>query len=504
MIVLTQYDGSVDDSWNFGTTASEAQGFQVPSATNCTGFEIRGSRGNSASGTTFTIEVRSGASPTSGTLVYSEQFDLTEIPAYTASPTFYSLKFATPVALAAGTQYYLRQIADGGSASDELRWSVDTTSPSYASGAQWSGATENTGRDHNFRILSGGVTRDSVSTAAGGSGLTSLTWSHTNSGDILRVSAFIDGGSPSEVLSGITYPKGGTPTALTFVSKLQRAAPDSNAWTYIYELIAPDTGTHNIVVSTSASAFIGLAIGRSYKGASATQPHNHNEGSQHLAGTSISRAVTTTVDNSWVEAYGYGDNGGIGVGTGMQTAFGTISDVSIAGDSQAIVTPAGSYTLGITALNGNLGVMVCDIAPSTIIESNLTESVAPADRLTRVSLTSKSDPVNAVDVRSMKPVLGRVEAAAIADLLTSFKIKFKQLSDPVAVLDTLSRTLSRVAAEAVAVSSSFIRVLAYGIQHSVAVVAQPLLSLNGTVTNQWAKVAKAAGDLWRRIDSETW
>lgn len=158
MAILTNYEGSNDDFENTGTGYYCAQGFKIPSNATCTGVSIYGSRGNAggvgASGT-FSVSIYSGADP-SATLVKTETFNTSVLHAYDGTPYWNDINFTTGVSLVAGTQYYLRIIPLTGSSNDEVRWSTDTTSPTYADGAFWSsngGAwTQNTSRDKNFRI----------------------------------------------------------------------------------------------------------------------------------------------------------------------------------------------------------------------------------------------------------------------------------------------------------------------------------------------------------------
>jgi len=155
--VLTEYLGSNDDYSNIGTGATypQAQGFKVPSNSTCTGAMIYGSKGNTSSGT-FSLSIYSGADPAT-TSVYSETFTSATVLSTYGSPIWNCIKFATPPSLTSGTQYYLRVIALTGSAADEVRWSLDTTSGSYADGARWtyngSVWAESSTIDCNFGIL---------------------------------------------------------------------------------------------------------------------------------------------------------------------------------------------------------------------------------------------------------------------------------------------------------------------------------------------------------------
>lgn len=203
---------------------------------------------------------------------------------------------------------------------------------------------------------------DTSSSEAGGSSLTTLNWSHTISGNnrLLLVGVFVDGGSTAEVISGITY----NSVPMTQLSKLQRASPDDTAWTYLYYLIAPDTGTHDIEVTTSVSAYIGLGIGASYTETNqSSQPDAANEDSAH-ATTSISTTVTTVAEGCWVMAYGYNDNAGIIPGIGMNPRA-VVADAAMFGDSAGSVTPPGNYVIGISGPGGNVGIQAASIKPIT-------------------------------------------------------------------------------------------------------------------------------------------
>jgi hypothetical protein len=155
--ILTQYDGTAEDLYNYGTSSKRAQGFKVNANETIGGIAIRGCRGASASGTTFTVEIwEAGANPTAGTLIYSEVFSDTILGAYTATPGFVDIEFSKATVLSGGsTQYYLVIYANNGHATDELRWSQDV-SASYALGSVWTYTTswaETAGNDCNFKVF---------------------------------------------------------------------------------------------------------------------------------------------------------------------------------------------------------------------------------------------------------------------------------------------------------------------------------------------------------------
>jgi len=155
MAILTSYEGSNDDYENGGTNAGRGQSFIIPSNSSVTSISISGSAGASASGTTrFSIHSTS----MTGTELAGKTITTSTLSAY-GSPAWNEITFDSPVNLTGGVTYYLKALSLTGSAADELRWSTDTTSPSYASGGAWYATTGDTlwvdyagTRDKNFRV----------------------------------------------------------------------------------------------------------------------------------------------------------------------------------------------------------------------------------------------------------------------------------------------------------------------------------------------------------------
>lgn len=158
MAILTSYEGSNNDYENGGTVAGRAQSFKIPSDASVTSISIYGSRGNGASGTTR-FSIWTGVTTSSpGTEVGGKTVNSTTLSTY-GTPAWNEIVFDTPLNLTAGVQYWLKVISVTGSASDEIRWSTDTTSPTYADGGAWYATSGDTGwvdytgtRDKNFRV----------------------------------------------------------------------------------------------------------------------------------------------------------------------------------------------------------------------------------------------------------------------------------------------------------------------------------------------------------------
>jgi hypothetical protein len=151
MGILTSYEGSNDDFENMGTGAYVGQSFQIPDNSPVVAVSIYGARGNASSGT-FKVEILSGNIATGTVLTTTGTLTSSSALTTYAGGAQWNQFAVTTVNLSSGTTYFLKLTALSGSANDEVRWSVDTTSPSYAGGSSYNGATANTSRDRNFRV----------------------------------------------------------------------------------------------------------------------------------------------------------------------------------------------------------------------------------------------------------------------------------------------------------------------------------------------------------------
>lgn len=169
---------------------------------------------------------------------------------------------------------------------------------------------------------------------------TSLTFSHTNgSGAERMLLVGFKADTALDLITGVTY----NGVAMTLVDKQE---PAGDRWTYLYYLVAPATGANNVVISASASTFIGAAAA-SYTGVAQVAPEASGKMRSTGATNGASLSVTTITDNAWLAAT-------IANGTGAFTADGnTTSRVNSASGygmaDRGPVTPAGSTTVGTTA-----------------------------------------------------------------------------------------------------------------------------------------------------------
>ena len=187
----------------------------------------------------------------------------------------------------------------------------------------------------------------------------SITFSHTCTGAnrILLVGVATNGDT-SDVITGVTYNGVSMTRAATVVGGAGHRV-------YLYYLIAPATGAHDVVVSASDSAHSLRAISASYTGAAQSgQPDASNTNTAN-PGTSITTTVTTVADNCWTVSF-LSDNAANDLvpSTGVGAERATLSNVSSLGDSNADITPAGSNSHTWTFAEQQVGSIQVSIAPS--------------------------------------------------------------------------------------------------------------------------------------------
>jgi hypothetical protein len=169
---------------------------------------------------------------------------------------------------------------------------------------------------------------------------TSQIWSHTCSGTnrILFVEAFNAGGG--DILTGVTY----AGVAMTLVNKV---TIDSQS-TQLFYLVAPATGTNNVVVSYSASTII-LSNASSYTGANQSgQPDaSTTHSGQVAANNNFTTTLTTIADNSWTILASRENSSASEVASTGSTQRVLNNGGTGIYDSNGAITPAGSYSMSV-------------------------------------------------------------------------------------------------------------------------------------------------------------
>lgn len=184
---------------------------------------------------------------------------------------------------------------------------------------------------------------------------TSSTWSHTCTGSnrILFVGVGTD--FSGDVVTGVTY----NGVAMTQVNK-QATTGANNYYAYVYMLVNPDSGAHDIVVSASGSYNLRTAAA-SYTGALQTgQPDATNKATSNTTEQSVS--VTVVAANSWIFAIGQAKAAIPAAGTGITSRTSSLN-IRI-GDSNAGLS-AGANSISFTRSPADdIGVIAVSFSPA--------------------------------------------------------------------------------------------------------------------------------------------
>lgn len=204
-----------------------------------------------------------------------------------------------------------------------------------------------------------------------------LTVSHVVSGSnrllvvAVTTSDSIDADRP---ITGITY--AGTP--LTKATSTQNNAGDFGA--EIWYLVAPSTGTNNIIITATAGITRIVGGGVSLTGIDQTTPLDATGGAQGSSGES-SAVVTTVADNAWVvDANAQNTSGGATVGTDQTERWNNIGTVlDGASSTEGPKTPAGAVTMSWTFVSSQWAISAASFAPSAAASTAATPSLIIQD-----------------------------------------------------------------------------------------------------------------------------
>lgn len=182
-----------------------------------------------------------------------------------------------------------------------------------------------------------------------------LTWAHTVSGSqrFLAVTVLTNN---SAFATGVTY----NSAALT--GGPQQVA-DGTVRIQLWYLVAPDTGTHNVVVTGTGTNVI-YTTSVSYTGvAQSGQPDASK--SQGITASPDTTTLTTIADNCWT-ILGARTNGVVSASTGSTFRDDSASHLDFCYfDSNGAITPAGSHSMTVTNPGFNIYTVMMSISPDT-------------------------------------------------------------------------------------------------------------------------------------------
>lgn len=190
-----------------------------------------------------------------------------------------------------------------------------------------------------------GMALDAVSSAASSGSTSTLTWSHTTSSGsnrLLVVGVTIKN-RIGETVSGITY--NGVP-----LTRIDAKINGTNVRIEMWQLVAPGTGTHDIVVTLSASAKV-VGGATSWTGVNQTTPIGTFASASNIIGNPTVN-VSSATNEIVLDTLGVDGTATATVGGGQTqhwnlTTSGLLSDVRGAGSSETgATTTTMSWTLG--------------------------------------------------------------------------------------------------------------------------------------------------------------
>ncbi len=198
---------------------------------------------------------------------------------------------------------------------------------------------------------------DAASHAENNDGTASLTFSHTVSGTNRLLIVETTTNQPQNSVTGITY----NGVSMTSVVGGFNAA---SVVIQMFYLIAPDTGTHNVVVTMANNTTGKAAQAASYTGVLQTGFPDATSTLTPLAVSNTTQTITTMADNCWI-AWGVYSGGAITAVTncvvrGQESTFFGCGLL----DTNSAQTPAGLKTMVLSG-GGASGGIQASFAPVT-------------------------------------------------------------------------------------------------------------------------------------------
>ncbi len=187
--------------------------------------------------------------------------------------------------------------------------------------------------------------------------------SYTVTGGSTLLVVVISGDTSTDKITGVTY----NGVSMTLGDKCSNAG---GRWLYLYYLLSPGVGAHNVVVSASPASFMAV-VAADYAGVNTSgQPDAATSGGQSSASSSQTVTLTTVANNCWtlLGFAGYNANLPPTAGTGStRRVFQANFGLPALFDSGGPITPAGSYSM--TAAYGgsnNSGAVMVSFSPIVV------------------------------------------------------------------------------------------------------------------------------------------
>ena len=240
---------------------------------------------------------------------------------------------------------------------------------------------------------------DSASTGYQNGNSTPVTNSHTVAAGatLLLAAVYLD--NPSDLLDTVVW---NDTEALSLIAVTHGGA--TGVYTYLYGLLNPTSGTHDLVASKESVCSMVL-IGASYTGTRNDSLPTITEVASltDSSAGSISKTITTIVEGSWVAGAGFNNfANGMSIDGDHTIRAGVVAIDNYSrgwADSNAAIDPPGDDTMTWTKSGtGDWGIIVCVIEPYSAPASN----IKSINGLAKASIKS----INGLAIASVKSFNG--------------------------------------------------------------------------------------------------
>lgn len=207
------------------------------------------------------------------------------------------------------------------------------------------------------RVTTDSIVFDATSTGSVAGGTTSVTVSHTISGSnrvlVVQVWNGNNGGITSATFNG---------SAMTLVDSFTDASNDSM---YQYDVVAPATGAHNIVITRTTTTGTLVVTAASYNGVAQTgtiDSFSHNSGSSI---TSLTCTDTVVGTNTWSVMAAFSNGSNITAGTNSSLIGTAVVGVNAQYDSSNVepTVSAGSFGMTVTSVSAVMDCAMLTLSP---------------------------------------------------------------------------------------------------------------------------------------------
>lgn len=182
---------------------------------------------------------------------------------------------------------------------------------------------------------------------------TSLSWSHTCTGDNLILFVATQGGvSEGEKVTGVTYDS----VAMTKIASVTE--PGDSRVVQLWYLIAPSTGSNSVVVTLGSSGEVNAAS-TSYTGARQSSQPDNSTTNTATNNAGITTSLTPTIDDCWTIL-------ATSIRVDPTAGSGSTKRNPQIFDSGSPINPAQSYSMTLGGGDGGTdwGVVMASFAPA--------------------------------------------------------------------------------------------------------------------------------------------